>query len=152
MRNPWVTYGDVSEGTEWFDLFLALPGEVPDAVRGRALVHRGDLAFEQEDYPAAGQCAQAALDLFRRSGDLDQAGALRLLALVSLRAGRHAGIERNRHVETVAHQISDPLAGDAGLAKSACQRGNRLRHILRRRCGHAASKIGALRQRVPISF
>ena len=25
------------------------------------------------------------------------------------------------------HQISDPLAGDAGLAKSACQRGNRLR-------------------------
>jgi predicted ATPase/DNA-binding CsgD family transcriptional regulator/Tfp pilus assembly protein PilF len=89
MRNPWVTYGDVSEGTEWFDLFLALPGEVPDAVRGRALVHRGDLAFELEDYPAAGQCAQAALDLFRRSGDLDQAGALRLLALVSLRAGRH---------------------------------------------------------------
>ena len=26
MRNPWVTYGDVSEGAEWFDLFLALPG------------------------------------------------------------------------------------------------------------------------------
>jgi predicted ATPase/DNA-binding CsgD family transcriptional regulator/Tfp pilus assembly protein PilF len=88
LRNPWVTYGDVSEGAEWFDLFLALPGEVPDAVRGRALVHRGDLAFEQEDYPTAGHCAQAALDLFR-SGDPDEAGALRLLAVVSLRAGRH---------------------------------------------------------------
>jgi predicted ATPase/DNA-binding CsgD family transcriptional regulator/Tfp pilus assembly protein PilF len=89
MRNPWVTYGDVSEGAEWFDRFLALPGEVPDAVRGRALVFRGDLAFEQQDYPAAGRCAQEGLELCRRSGDPNEAGALRLLAVVGLRAGRH---------------------------------------------------------------
>jgi len=89
MRNPWVTYGDVSEGTEWFDRFLALPGEVPDGVRGRALVHRGDLAFEQQDYQTAGRSAQAGLELCRRSGDPEEAGALRLLAVISLRAGRY---------------------------------------------------------------
>jgi predicted ATPase/DNA-binding CsgD family transcriptional regulator len=88
MRNPWVTYGDVSEGTEWFDRFLALPGEVPDAIRGPALVLRGDLAFEQQDYESAGRCAQAGLELCRRSGNPHEAGALRLLAVISLRAGR----------------------------------------------------------------
>jgi predicted ATPase/DNA-binding NarL/FixJ family response regulator len=97
MRNPWVTYGDVSEGTEWFDRFLALPAEVPDAVRGPALVLRGDLAFEQQDYESAGRCAHAGLELCRRSGNPHEASALRLLAAVSLRAGRNdealAGIE-----------------------------------------------------------
>jgi predicted ATPase/DNA-binding CsgD family transcriptional regulator/Tfp pilus assembly protein PilF len=89
MRNPWVTYGDVSEGAEWFDLFLGLPGEVPDPVRGRALVFRGDLAFEQQDYETAGRCAQQGLELCRRSGDPHEAGAMRLLAAISLRGGRH---------------------------------------------------------------
>jgi predicted ATPase/DNA-binding CsgD family transcriptional regulator len=89
MRNPWVTYGDVAEGTEWFDRFLALPASVRDAVRGRALVLRGDLAFEQQDYPAAAECARQGRELCRMSGDPHEAGALRLLAAISLRAGRH---------------------------------------------------------------
>ena len=51
MRNPWVTHGDVTEGAEWFDRFLVSAAGLPAGVRGRALVFRGDLAFEQQDYP-----------------------------------------------------------------------------------------------------
>ena len=68
---------------------------------------------------------QARVDIAHQR--LDLAIGIGRIERRHLRAARHAGIERNRHVETVAHQISDPLAGDAGLAKSACQRGDGLR-------------------------
>jgi predicted ATPase/DNA-binding CsgD family transcriptional regulator len=88
LRSPWVTYGDVSEGVIWFDRFLRLDGEVAPALRARALVNRAELAFEQQDYATATECAQAALELFRASGSPGAAGALRVLEIVSLRAGR----------------------------------------------------------------
>jgi hypothetical protein len=71
---------------------------------------------------------QARVDIAHQG--LDLAIGVGRIERRDLRARRHAGIERNRHVEAVAHQISDPLAGDAGLAKSARQCGDRLR-ILR---------------------
>ncbi len=55
MRNPWVTHGDTTEGVEWFDRFLERSGGVPADVRGPALVFRGDLAFEQQDYQTVGR-------------------------------------------------------------------------------------------------
>jgi predicted ATPase/DNA-binding CsgD family transcriptional regulator len=90
LRSPWVSYGDVPEGIGWFDRFLALDAEVPPRTRARALVCRAELAFEQQDYPAAGDCARAALELFGSAtgpGEAAEAGALRMQALVSLRAG-----------------------------------------------------------------
>jgi predicted ATPase/DNA-binding CsgD family transcriptional regulator len=87
LRSPWVTYGDVTEGTVWFDRFLHMGAQVAPGVRARALIMRAELAFEQQDYAAAGECAQAGLDLCREAGN-GTAGALRMLALVSLRAGR----------------------------------------------------------------
>ncbi|HUY52211.1 MAG TPA: LuxR C-terminal-related transcriptional regulator [Streptosporangiaceae bacterium] len=90
MRNPWVSYGAVTEGTEWFDRFLALPVQVAPDVRGPALVFRGDLAFEQQDYETVERCASQGLELCREAGDPNQAGALRLLAVANLRAGRLA--------------------------------------------------------------
>jgi predicted ATPase/DNA-binding CsgD family transcriptional regulator len=89
LRAPWVAYGDVTEGVIWFDRFLRLDGEVAPAVRARALIMRAELAFEQQDYATAGECAQTGLDLCRASGSPGAAGALRVLAVVSLRAGRH---------------------------------------------------------------
>ena len=68
---------------------------------------------------------QARVDIAHQR--LDLAIGIGRIERRHLRAARHAGIERNRHVETVAHQISYPLADDAGLAKSACQRGDCLR-------------------------
>jgi predicted ATPase/DNA-binding CsgD family transcriptional regulator len=89
LRSPWVAYGDVTEGAVWFDRFLALGAEVPPAVRAPALMARAELAFEQQDYRAAAEYAQAGLDLCRASGVPGAAAALRVLAVVSLRAARH---------------------------------------------------------------
>jgi predicted ATPase/DNA-binding CsgD family transcriptional regulator len=88
LRAPWIAYGDVSEGAGWFDRMLGLDGEVPPSVRARALMLRAELAFEQQDYAAAAECARAGLDL-SRSAAVGGGGALRVLALVSLRSGRH---------------------------------------------------------------
>jgi predicted ATPase/DNA-binding CsgD family transcriptional regulator len=88
LHSSWVTYGDGAEGIIWFDRFLQLDGEVAPGVRARALIKRAELAFEQEGYAAAGECAQAGLDLCHASGSPGAAAALRVLAVVRLRAGR----------------------------------------------------------------
>jgi predicted ATPase/DNA-binding CsgD family transcriptional regulator len=88
LRAPWVVYGDVSEGTVWFDRFLGLDGAVEPAIRARALTMSGELAFEQQDYARAAQAAQAAAEICRAESLPGSSGALRMLALVSLRAGQ----------------------------------------------------------------
>jgi DNA-binding NarL/FixJ family response regulator/Tfp pilus assembly protein PilF len=95
LRAPWVVYGDVTEGTGWFDRFLAMPGPAqppPDwpAVRARALTMYAELAFEQQDYPRTATAAQEAASLCASAGIPGSSGALRLLGLVSLRAGQPA--------------------------------------------------------------
>ena len=89
LRSPWVAYGDVTEGSGWFDRFLGLDDPVSPGVRSRALMLRAELAFEQQEYAAAAGCAQAGIDLCRSSGGTGEAGGHRMLALVSLRAGQH---------------------------------------------------------------
>jgi predicted ATPase/DNA-binding CsgD family transcriptional regulator len=88
LRSQWIAEGDVSEGSNWFDRFLGLETEVPARVRARALMLRAEMAFEQQDYATAGTCARVGLDECRRSGGTGATGGLRMLALVSLRAGR----------------------------------------------------------------
>jgi predicted ATPase/DNA-binding CsgD family transcriptional regulator len=89
LRSPWVAYGDASEGVAWFDRFFAAEADVSALVRARALMARAELAAEQQDFRAAGEYAQAGLDLCRASGNGGAAAALRVLAVVGLRAGRH---------------------------------------------------------------
>jgi len=88
LRNPWVAYGDVTEGIGWCDRFLDSGGGVSPGVRSRALMARAELAFEHQDYQVASGYAQAGLDLCRSSGSPGAAAALRVLSVVSLRAGR----------------------------------------------------------------
>jgi predicted ATPase/DNA-binding CsgD family transcriptional regulator len=88
LRSPWVAYGDVTEGAGWFDRFLALAGPVRPAVRARALLLRAELAFELQDYAAVARCVQQAMASGQPADGAGQAAGLRLLALVSLRAGR----------------------------------------------------------------
>jgi predicted ATPase/DNA-binding CsgD family transcriptional regulator len=90
LRSPWVAGGDLAEGTGWFDRLLALGGPVAPAVRGLALVYRAELAYEQHDDPGAAAFAQDGLELLRAGGQPGASGALRVLALVALRAGRLA--------------------------------------------------------------
>jgi predicted ATPase/DNA-binding CsgD family transcriptional regulator/Tfp pilus assembly protein PilF len=91
LRAPWVVYGDVTEGMVWFDRFLAMtpePGSGSPAIRARALTMSAELAFEQQDYAKVATAAQAAADLCASAGVRGSSGALRLLGLVSLRAGQ----------------------------------------------------------------
>jgi predicted ATPase/DNA-binding CsgD family transcriptional regulator len=88
LRSPWVASGDLAEGTGWFDRLLALGGPVAPAVRGLALVYRAELAYEQHDDPGAAAFAQDGLELLQAGGQPGASGALRVLALVALRAGR----------------------------------------------------------------
>jgi predicted ATPase/DNA-binding CsgD family transcriptional regulator len=88
LRSPWVAYGDVTEGAGWFDRFLALAGPVRPVIRARALLLRAELAFELQDYAAVARCVQEALAPGQPADGAGRAAGLRLLALVSLRAGR----------------------------------------------------------------
>jgi predicted ATPase len=117
MRNPWVTHGDVTEGAEWFDRFLVNADRVPPEVRGPALVFRGDLAFEQQDYPAVDRCAREGLELCRAAGDPHEAAALRLLAVATLRAGSLAeAVARIDEAIDTAHKLGNDW--EEGLALS----------------------------------
>jgi len=117
MRNPWVTHGDVTEGAEWFDRFLERAGGVPAGVRGPALVFRGDLAFEQQDYPTVSRCAREGLRLCRQAGDPHEASALRLLAVASLRAGQVTeAVTQIDQAAATAHKIGNDW--EEGLALS----------------------------------
>jgi predicted ATPase/DNA-binding NarL/FixJ family response regulator len=88
LRSAWGASGDVTEGVAWFDRLLALPVPMSQDARARALVHLAELAFEQQDYPTAGDCAQAALGLFQASAEPAEAGARRLLSLLQMQDGR----------------------------------------------------------------
>jgi predicted ATPase/DNA-binding CsgD family transcriptional regulator len=88
LHNQWSASGDLTEGISWFDRFLGLDRPVRPAIRAGALMRRAGLAFGQQDYATAREYARAGLELCQSTGDGCEAAALRVLALVSLRAGR----------------------------------------------------------------
>jgi len=120
LRAPWVVYGDVSEGMGWFDRFLAMPGAVSPVVRARALTMSAELAFEQQDYGKAATAAQAAADLCAAAAVPGSSGALRLLGLVSLRAGQPAQASASVQAAIdAARADDDPWEEGLGLTARA---------------------------------
>ena len=87
MRIAWVALGDQG-ASAWLDKFLAQASHVRPGIRARALVVRSEIAFEQRDYAATEQYAQAALSLSQACDDGNLAGARRMLGLTALLAGR----------------------------------------------------------------
>jgi predicted ATPase/DNA-binding NarL/FixJ family response regulator len=120
LRSPWIAYGEATEGIGWFDRFLARDQDVPDGVRARAVTLRSELAFHHQDYGDAGDYARAALELGRETGGTGTATALRILAMVGTRAGRHedALADAERAVEA-ARSDRDPWEEGLGLATGA---------------------------------
>ena len=85
----WIVRADWSEGREWAEHALALPGEVDPALRARALRAAGELADVLSDYPASAASFEESLALARRLGDDRQiAAALMGLANEAERMGR----------------------------------------------------------------
>ncbi len=87
MRIAWLVAGDQG-GSAWLDRFLLSSAPVRPAIRSRALVVRSEIAFEQQDYEAAREHAQAALDPALTVSGANPAGALRILGLTALVDGR----------------------------------------------------------------
>ncbi|HEY2549213.1 MAG TPA: tetratricopeptide repeat protein [Streptosporangiaceae bacterium] len=88
LRSPWLTCGEVPEGVAWFDRFLGQGPDVGQAVLARALMARGELAFDQQDYARAAEFARQGMSLCDPAAGVHPAPALRVLALVELRAGQ----------------------------------------------------------------
>src|SRR5712691_40290 len=87
MRIAWLVAGDQG-GSAWLDRFLLSSAPVRPAIRSRALVVRSEIAFEQQDYEAAREHAQAALNPALTVPGANPAGALRILGLTALVDGR----------------------------------------------------------------
>jgi non-specific serine/threonine protein kinase len=65
----WWLRGHLHEGTYWLGQALALPGDVADAARAKALHAAGKLARERGDRDAAEAFARESLALFRAQAD-----------------------------------------------------------------------------------
>ncbi|HEY2077496.1 MAG TPA: LuxR C-terminal-related transcriptional regulator [Streptosporangiaceae bacterium] len=118
LRSAWVVQGDVTEGLRWFAAFLTMPGRVPASVRARALMLAAELAFEHQDYSLASQRAATAVAMSTAYRAACPAGALRILALVSLRAGRaEESLAQANAAVAAAREYADEW--EEGLALSA---------------------------------
>lgn len=118
LRSSWVVQGDVTEGLRWFGTFLALPGRAPAGVRARALMLAAELAFEHQDYPQASKCANAAVAMSTAYQAACPAGALRILALISLRSARgEESLAQASAAVAAAREYADEW--EEGLALSA---------------------------------
>jgi predicted ATPase/DNA-binding NarL/FixJ family response regulator len=120
LRSPWIAYGEVTEGITWFDQFLGRGGDVAPGILARTLVLRSELAFEHQDYQDAAEFAQAGLELGRKSGGPGGATALRILAVVGMRAGGYqdAAADADRAIGA-ARSDGDPWEEGLGLAAKA---------------------------------
>jgi predicted ATPase/DNA-binding NarL/FixJ family response regulator len=118
LRSPWVVQGDVAEGAAWFTRFLGLDEWVSAGIRARALMLAAELAFEHQDYLRAATTAQAAVSMTSSYPAACPAGGLRILAYISLRAGRaDEALARADAAIAVARQHRDEW--EQGLAEAA---------------------------------
>ncbi len=124
LHAQWGVSGDLAEGVSWFDRFFGLGRDVRPDIQARALMRRAGYAYGQRDHAMAGEYARAVLDLCRSVTDSCrsvtnscEAGALRLLALISLRAGRYdEAMATIGSAITAAHAAADDWEQGLALA------------------------------------
>ncbi|NIS79552.1 MAG: tetratricopeptide repeat protein, partial [Anaerolineales bacterium] len=89
LRLFWLFRGYLTEGTEWLERFLTLPGtENNPALRAAALDSVGFISRYREDYSAAFDAAQTSLVLRREIGDRNgEADSLANLGYIHLQTG-----------------------------------------------------------------
>jgi predicted ATPase len=88
----WAVRGHVSEGRDWLQRLLALPGTDGARVRADALLAAAALAWTQGDYTAEQRLAQEGLACLRACGDtLEEGQALGVLARAAYNRGDLTG-------------------------------------------------------------
>src|SRR5205814_1975967 len=84
----WWVRGHLSEGRRWLEGFIGIAVAGGAAIRARALMGAGVLAYHQGDYERAGQRHEESLGLQRELGDrLGIASSLNTLGLVAYQQG-----------------------------------------------------------------
>jgi predicted ATPase/DNA-binding XRE family transcriptional regulator len=87
----WRHAGEFAEGRRWSDAALALPGEVPDSLRARALWGTAFIAYPQGDYARMAELAAEDLEVAIRSDDpMDLRNALTITGIVAICRGNFA--------------------------------------------------------------
>ncbi len=87
LRPFWLTSGDAAEGQAWLGRLLATGADIPAWLRALALSIRAELAFDLQDFTAAGEFARQSLDASSAGQAGACAAALRVTALVALANG-----------------------------------------------------------------
>ena len=114
MRNPWVTHGDTAEGVAWFDRFLGRPAGCPLGSAARRWCSAATWPSSSRTTTVA-RAPAAGLELCREAADPHEAGALRLLAVAALRAGRvDEAVARIDEAAATAHKLGNDW--EEGLA------------------------------------
>ena len=126
LAGSWLASGDFAEGAGWLDRLLALDRPSATPVRARALAVRAELAFEQQNYAAAGRYAKECLELSEACDGGNRPAALRLLALLALAAGQsEAAAESAEAAVTAARKAGDKW--EEGIALAALAAANAAR-------------------------
>ncbi|MDQ4099335.1 MAG: tetratricopeptide repeat protein [Chloroflexota bacterium] len=125
----WRICHHAREGKLWLERALALGGDAPEVLRGKALLGAGTLAWTQGNYEQAGPLIEEALRYLRTAGDLSSTGqALLTLARLAWDQG-DTGRAGNRFREARAHfhgsiDSSWEALCDHGLALVAFKQGD----------------------------
>ncbi|HEY7035688.1 MAG TPA: LuxR C-terminal-related transcriptional regulator [Thermomicrobiales bacterium] len=91
LARYWWISGHPSEGYDWLESALARPGEVPPAIRARALTRAGMLAWSHGDAIRAVALATEGLAIWRWVGDgVGVATSLRVLGIEAYGRGDYA--------------------------------------------------------------
>lgn len=112
----WIVRADWTEGREWVERALSLPGNTDPLLRARGLRAAGELADVLSDYPAARTSFEHALHIAREArNEREIAAALMGLADVAERVGR---INEARPLLEEAVDILRRVGDEPSIARS----------------------------------
>jgi tetratricopeptide (TPR) repeat protein len=117
----WLMHGYLTEGRQWLTEALVLPSGSP-AVRARALLGEGRIAWAQGDYAVARSSSQRSLDLVRELGDrAGIASALNSLGVIAHEQGDSVAA-RSFFEQSLA--VSRELGDAAAIARALSNLGS----------------------------
>lgn len=113
----WLKRGYLSEGRSWLEGALAQRGNIPPAIRAKALNGAGILSWAQENYSLAKQFFEECLPLYEGIRDKrGVASTLNNLGIVTMKQKNYIAAEEFTHRSIELYkQLGDPHAEASGI-------------------------------------